>query len=129
MSAILYAAHGELPGGDLPGDADGDGHPHDYDYDGLMVPAAGLRPGRRMIAVMLLAAAALDLTRCGIVVATARHAGPATGLMSAGLAAAALSLWAASGCRSGCRCPAWAALLIGAASAPQAAMSGFRAPT
>ncbi len=56
MSAILSAAHGGLPRGDLPGDADGDGHPHDYDYDGLMVPAAGLRPGRRMIAMMLLAA-------------------------------------------------------------------------
>jgi len=59
MSAILYAAHGELPGGELPGDADGDGHPHGYDYDGLMVPAAGLRPGRRMIAVMLPAVAVL----------------------------------------------------------------------
>jgi len=55
---------------------------------GTTVPAAGLRPGRHLIAVMLLTAAALDLSRCGIVMATARHAGPAIGLVSAGLAAA-----------------------------------------
>lgn len=93
-----------------------------------MRPAADLRTGRRMIAVMLLAAAALDLARCCIVVATARHAGPDIGLVSAGLAAAALSLWAARGCRGGQRWSGWAALLVGAVSAPQAALSGFRVP-
>jgi hypothetical protein len=92
------------------------------------LPAAGLWPGRSLIAVMLVAAAALDLARCGIVLATARHAGPATGLVAAGLAAAALSLRTARGCRSGRRWSAWAALLIGAASAPQAAGSGFHPP-
>jgi hypothetical protein len=76
---------------------------------------------------MLLAAAALDLSRCGIVVANARHAGPAIGLVSAGLAAAAVSLWTAHGCQGGHRWSDWAALLIGAASAPQAAAAGFRA--
>jgi hypothetical protein len=91
------------------------------------VPAAGLRPGRHLIAVMLLTAAALDLSRCGIVMATARHAGPATGLVSAGLAAAALTLWTARGCQGGRRWSGWAALLIGAASAPQAAAAGFHA--
>jgi len=91
------------------------------------VPAAGLRPGRRLIAVMLLTAAALDLSRCGIVMATARHAGPAIGLVSAGLAAAALTLWTARGCQGGRRWSGWAALLIGAASAPQAAAAGFHA--
>jgi hypothetical protein len=94
---------------------------------GTTVPAAGLRPGRRLIAVLLLAAAALDLSRCGIVVANARHAGPAVGLVSAGLAAAALSLWTAHGCQGGRRWSGWAALLIGTASAPQAVAAGFAA--
>jgi hypothetical protein len=52
----------------------------------------------------------------------------AAGLLSAGLAAFALSLWTARWCRAGHRWSAWAALLIGAASAPQAALSGFRGP-
>ena len=90
--------------------------------------AAGIRPGRRLIAVMLLAAAALDLTRCGIVLVTARPALPAAGLVAAGLAAAALSLCTARGCQGGRRWSGWAAVLIGAASAPQAAASGFHAP-
>jgi hypothetical protein len=118
----------QLPSGVPPAGADGDSYLHDHDHDGLIVPAAGLRPAGRLIAVMLVAAAALDLARCGIVVAAARHVGPDIGLVSAGLAAAALSLWAARGCRGGRRWSIWAALLIGAASAPQAAMSGFRAP-
>jgi hypothetical protein len=77
---------------------------------------------------MLLAAAALDLTRCGIVLVTARHALPAAGLVAVGLAAAGLSLCAARGCQGGRRWSGWAAVLIGAASAPQAAASGFHAP-
>jgi hypothetical protein len=90
--------------------------------------AAGTRPGRRLIAVMLLTAAGLDLARCGIVLATARHAAPATGLVAAGLAAAALSLRTARGYQGGRRWSGWAALLIGAASAPQAAASSFHTP-
>jgi hypothetical protein len=90
--------------------------------------AAAARPGQRLIIVMLLAAAALDLARCGLVMATARHPAPATGLVAAGLAAAALSLCSARGCQIGQRWASWAALLIGAASAPQAAASGFHAP-
>jgi hypothetical protein len=89
---------------------------------------ADIRPGRRLIAVMLLAAAGLDLTRCGLVLVTARHAGPAAGLVAAGLAAAALSLCSARECQIGRRWSGWAALLIGAASALQAAASGFHAP-
>jgi hypothetical protein len=85
-------------------------------------------PGRRLIAVILLAAAALDLARCGLVLVTARHAAPAAGLVAAGLAAAAVSVWTARGCQGGRRWAAWAALLIGAASAPQAAMAGYHAP-
>src|SRR5258708_5383664 len=107
------------PPRDVPG-ADADG--------GTTLPAAGLRPGRHLITVMLLAAAALDLARCGIVLATARHAAPAIGLVAAGLAAAALSVRTARGCQSGRRWSAWAAVLIGAASAPQAAASGFHSP-
>jgi hypothetical protein len=93
------------------------------------IPAAGSRPGRRLTAVLLLAAAALDLSRCGLVLATARQAGPAAGLIAAGLAAAALSLWTARGWQGGRRWSAWAALLIGTASAPQAAVSGSASRT
>lgn len=82
--------------------------------------------GRYLVAGLLLAAAALDLTRCGLVLATARPAVLAAGLLCAGLAAFALSLWTARACRDGRRWSVWAALLIGAASAPQAAASGFR---
>jgi hypothetical protein len=91
-------------------------------------PSAATRPGQRLITMMLLAAAALDLTRCGLVLATAQHPAPAAGLITAGLAAAAVSTWTARGCRGG-RCWAtWGALLIGAASAPQAAANGFHSP-
>ena len=89
---------------------------------------ADSRAGRSLIAVLLLAAAVLDLTRCGLVLATARHPAAATGLVAAGLAAAALSSWTARGCLARWRWPPWAALVIGAASAPQAAASGFAAP-
>ena len=78
--------------------------------------------------MMLLAAAALDLTRCGLVLATAPHPAPAAGLITAGLAAATLSTWTARGCRGGRRWATWSAVLIGAASAPQAAANGFHAP-
>jgi hypothetical protein len=84
-------------------------------------------PIRRVTAVMLLAAAALDLTRCGLAPVTVTRAGPAAGAVSASLAAAAVSLWAARGCRRGSRWSGWAAFLIGAASAPQAAAFGFHA--
>ena len=89
---------------------------------------ADSRAARSLIAVLLLAAAALDLTRCGLVLATVRHPAPATGLVAAGLAAAAFSSWTARGCLARWRWPPWAALVIGAASAPQAAASGFAAP-
>jgi hypothetical protein len=94
----------------------------------MRVPTADIRTGRHLIAIMLLAAAALDLTRCGLVLVTAQHAAPAAGLVAAGLAAAALSLWTARGCQCGRRWSAWAALLIGASSAPQAAAAGFHFP-
>jgi hypothetical protein len=91
-------------------------------------PAARPRPGRHLIAVMLLTAAVLDLTRCGLVLAAARHPAPTAGLAAAGLAAAVVSVRTARGCQAGRRWAGWAALLIGAASAPQAAMSGFHGP-
>ena len=78
--------------------------------------------------VLLLTAAALDLTRCGLAMVAARHPAPTAGLVAAGLAAAALTARTARGCRAGQRWAGWAALLIGAASAPQAAASGFRSP-
>jgi len=92
-------------------------------------PAGDSRPDRYLVAVMLLtAAAALDVTRCGLVMETARSPGPTAGLVAAGLAAAALTARTARGCRSGRRWAGWAALLIGAASPPQAAASGFHGP-
>ena len=90
-------------------------------------PATTGLPIRRVTAVMLLAAALLDLTRCGFVVGSVTQAGTATVLVSAGLAAATLSLWTACGCQRGARWSGWAAFLIGAASGPQAAASGFHA--
>jgi hypothetical protein len=59
---------------------------------------------------------------------TSRHPAPAAGLIAAGLATAALSIWTARGHLRGRRWPAWAAVLIGVASAPQAAASGFHGP-
>jgi hypothetical protein len=95
---------------------------------GTTAPAAERRPGRGLVAVMLLTAAALDLTRCGLVLAAARHPATTAGLAAAGLGAAALTVQTARGCRAGRRWACWAALLIGAASAPQAAASGFSSP-
>jgi hypothetical protein len=91
-------------------------------------PATRTQIVRRLIVAMLLIAAALDLTRCGLVMTAARHPAPTAGLVAAGLAAAALTARTALGCQVGQRWAGWAALLIGAASAPQAAVSGFRGP-
>jgi hypothetical protein len=55
------------------------------------------------------------------------QAGTAAALVSAGLAAAAVSLWTAHGCQRGAPWSGWAAFLVGAASGPQAAASGFHA--
>jgi hypothetical protein len=95
---------------------------------GTAPPARDSWLGRYLIAGMLLTAAALDLTRCGLVMAAARHPGPTSALVAAGLAAAALTARTAHGCRSGRRWAGWAALLIGAVSPPQAAASGFHGP-
>src|ERR1700751_1176854 len=90
-------------------------------------PAATTLALRRVTAIMLLAAAALDLPRCGLVVGTATQAGTAAALVSAGLAAAAVSLWTACGCQRGGRWSGWVAVRIGIASGPQAAASGYHA--
>ncbi len=95
---------------------------------GTASPVPGIRPGQRLTAVLLLAAAALDLIRCSLVPMAAPHPAPAAGLIAAGLAAAALSVRTARGCQAGRRWSSWAALLIGATSAPQAAVAGFRSP-
>ena len=97
-------------------------------HGGTAPPGQESWPGRYLIAVMLLTAAGLDLTRCGLVMAAARHPGQAAGLVAAGLAAAALTARTARGCRAGRRWAGWAALLIGAASPAQAAASGFHGP-
>ena len=57
--------------------------------EGITCRQAQARPA--LIAVMLLTAAALDLTRCGLVLAAARHPVPTAELVAAGLAAAVLS--------------------------------------
>jgi hypothetical protein len=95
--------------------------------DGAAAPIASRLPSRRVTAVMLVAAAALDLTRCGLVAATVRQVWEVAMPMSAGLAAAAVSIWTARGCHRGARWSGWAAFLIGAGSGPQASASGFGA--
>lgn len=105
----------------LPGDT------RVVDTDGTAEPMAATLPSRRVTAMLLLAAAVLDLTRCGLAVVTVRPAGMAAVLVSAGLSAAGISLWTARGCRRGRRWSGWAAFLIGAGSAPQAAAAGFKA--
>jgi hypothetical protein len=97
------------------------------DTAGTAEPGATRLPIRRITAIMLLAAAILDLTRCGLVMGTVTQAGAVVGLVSVGLAAAAVSLWTARGCQRGARWSGWAAFLIGTASGPQAAASGFHA--
>jgi hypothetical protein len=111
---------GARPRTAVPAAAAADGRP--------VFAAVGSRVGRRLIAPLLIVAAVLDLTRCSLVLVTFRDAGPAAGLVAAGIVAAALSIKAALGCRSGHRWAGWAALLIGAASAPQASASGFHGP-
>jgi hypothetical protein len=85
----------------------------------------GRPPRQRLIPVLLLAAAAMDLTRCGLFAMAARHPASVSWLAATGLAAAALSVRTTRGCRAGRRWAAWAAFLIGVTSAPQAAASGF----
>jgi hypothetical protein len=96
--------------------------------DEKVAAGAAARVVRRMIVVLLLTAAALDLTRCGLVMTAARHPAPTAGLVAAGLAAATFTARTARGCQAGQRWAGWTALLIGAASTPQAAASGFRSP-
>jgi hypothetical protein len=69
-------------------------------------PAVPLRPGRRLMAAMLLIAAALDLTRCGLVLTAARYLMPTAGLVAAGLAAAGLTLRTARDARPASAGPA-----------------------
>jgi hypothetical protein len=94
----------------------------------MTTTASDIPPGRRLIALILFGAAALDLARCCLVLMTVRHPAQTAALVAAGLAAAAVSLRTARGCRTGRRWSGWTALLIGALSAPQAAASGFHAP-
>jgi hypothetical protein len=96
--------------------------------DEKVAAGAAARIVRRMIMVLLLTAAALDLTRYGLVMTAARHPAPTAGLVAAGLAAATFTARTARGCQAGQRWAGWTALLIGAASTPQAAASGFRSP-
>ncbi len=96
--------------------------------DEKVAAGAAAQVVRRMIVVLLLTAAALDLTRCGLVMTAARHPAPTAGLVAAGLAAATFTVRTARGCQAGQRWAGWTALLIGAASTPQAAASGFRSP-
>jgi hypothetical protein len=71
--------------------------------------AAAARVVRRLIVVLLLIAAALDLTRCGLVMTAARHPAPTAGLVAAGLAAAGLTARTARGCQVGRRWAGWSA--------------------
>jgi hypothetical protein len=99
-----------------------------YADDEKVAAAAVAQVVRRLIVLLLLTAAALDVTRCGLVMTAARHRAPAAGLVATGLAAAALTARTARGCQVGQRWAGWTALLIGGASTPQAAASGFSSP-
>jgi hypothetical protein len=96
--------------------------------DEKMAAGTGAKFVRRLTVVLLLTAAALDLTRCCLVMTAARHPAPAAALVATGLAGAALTVRTARGCQVGQPWAGWTALLIGAASTPQAAASGFRGP-
>ena len=91
--------------------------------------AGGTQTVRRLIVAILFTAATLDLTRCGLVMAAARHPAPTAGLVTAGLAAAALTARTARGCRAGRRWAGWAALLIGLASSRRRPRPAFAALT
>ena len=51
----------------------------------MTTTASDIRPGRRLTAILLLAAAALDLARCCLAVMPARHPAQAAALVAAGL--------------------------------------------
>jgi hypothetical protein len=94
-------------------------------------PASSAAPagaGRRLIWALLISAAVLDLTRCSLVLLTVRHLAVAVGLISAGMAAAAVSVAAAWGYQAGRRWAILAAVVVGVGSPPLASASGFRAP-
>jgi hypothetical protein len=78
--------------------------------DERLAAAGAAQIARRLIVVSLLTAATLDLTRCGLVI----------------LADLASACGSCGQCGRGQRWAGWAALLIGGASTPQAAASGFR---
>ena len=69
--------------------------------DGAAGSIANGLPTRRVTAVLLFAAAAMDLTRCSLVAATVRQAVEAAMPISAGVAAAAVTIWTARGCQRG----------------------------
>ncbi len=85
------------------------------------------RPAPLLLPALLLALGTLDLTRCGLLLGSL-HSSPGLPLVIAGLAAAAACLLGARSYRSRRHWSAATALLIGVATAPQAAAAGFRAP-
>src|SRR5947199_87232 len=70
---------------------------------------------------------ALDIPRCGLLLGSL-HSSPGVPLIVAGLAATAACLLGARSYRRRQHWSAATALLIGVATAPQAAAAGFRAP-
>jgi hypothetical protein len=82
---------------------------------------------RRLLPALLLALAALDLTRCGLLIGSPQES-PGAALIAGSLAAAAASLLGARAYRESRPWSATTALIIGLATAPQAAAAGFRAP-
>jgi hypothetical protein len=96
--------------------------------DAAISAGAGRQLGPHLIAAMLIAASALDLARCSLVVMATRHHASAAWLIAAGIGAAAASMTAARACGAGRRWAGWAALVIGIGSEPQASVSGFYTP-
>jgi hypothetical protein len=81
-----------------------------------------------LLTALLVLAATADLARCGIGFAFTGDRTRTVLLFTSGAVAAGMSLITAAGAIRRRRWAFWSAALIGLASAPQAATSGFRSP-
>jgi hypothetical protein len=81
-----------------------------------------------LLAALLILAAAADLVRCGIGLTITGNTTRTVLLFASGALAAGVSVVTAGGAIRRRRWALWSAGLIGLASAPQAAASGFRSP-
>jgi hypothetical protein len=81
-----------------------------------------------LLAALLVLTAAADLARCGIGLTITGNTTRTVLLVASGVLAAGASVLTAGGALQRRRWALWSAGLVGLASAPQAAASGFRSP-